>query len=38
MIDDVHERTTNTDLVLALIKKVRRKRPELKLIVSSATV
>jgi ATP-dependent RNA helicase DDX35 len=38
MIDDVHERTVNTDLVLALLKKVRRKRPELKLIVSSATI
>ena len=38
MVDDVHERTVNTDLLLALIKKIRRKRPELKLIISSATV
>lgn len=38
MIDDVHERTINTDLVLALLKKIRRKRPELKLVISSATV
>lgn len=38
MIDDVHERTINTDLVLALLKKVRRRRPELKIIISSATI
>ena len=38
MIDDVHERTINTDLVLALLKKIRRKRPDLKLVISSATV
>lgn len=38
MVDDVHERTINTDLVLALLKKVRKKRPELKLIISSATI
>ena len=38
MVDDVHERTVNTDLLLALLKKIRRKRPELKLIISSATV
>ena len=38
MIDDVHERTINTDIILSLIKKIRRKRPELKLVISSATI
>ena len=38
MVDDVHERTVNTDLVLCLLKKIRKIRPELKLIISSATV
>ena len=38
MLDDVHERTINTDLVISLLKRIRRKRPELKIIISSATV
>lgn len=38
MIDDIHERTTNSDILLGLLKKIRIKRPELKLIVSSATL
>lgn len=37
MLDDVHERTSNCDLLMGLLKKIRNKRPELKLIVSSAT-
>ena len=38
MVDDIHERSLNTDLLLGLLKKIRRKRPDLKLIVSSATL
>lgn len=38
MIDDIHERTINTDILLGLLKKIRRKNPSLKLIVSSATL
>lgn len=38
MIDDVHERTVNTDLLLALIKKIKRKRHDVKIIISSATI
>ncbi|KAL1752961.1 P-loop containing nucleoside triphosphate hydrolase protein [Schizophyllum commune] len=38
MIDEVHERSVYTDLLLGVLKKIRRKRPELRLIVSSATV
>ena len=38
MIDDIHERSVNTDLILGLMKKIKRKRPDLKLIISSATL
>jgi len=38
MLDDIHERTLNTDLLLCLIKKIAKKRPELKVIISSATM
>ena len=38
MVDDIHERTANSDILLGLLKKIRNKRPELKLIVSSATL
>ncbi|ESO05489.1 hypothetical protein HELRODRAFT_191309 [Helobdella robusta] len=38
MIDEAHERSLNTDIVIGLLKKIQRKRPELKLIVSSATI
>jgi ATP-dependent RNA helicase DDX35 len=38
MIDEAHERGAYTDLLLGLIKKIRRKRPELRIIVSSATI
>ena len=38
MIDDVHERSLSTDILMGLLKKIRRKRKDLKLIVSSATI
>ncbi|KAI0693872.1 P-loop containing nucleoside triphosphate hydrolase protein [Cytidiella melzeri] len=38
MIDEAHERSVYTDLMLGLLKKIRRKRPSLRIIVSSATL
>lgn len=38
MVDEAHERSINTDIVLGLVKKIRRKRPDLRIIVSSATL
>lgn len=38
MLDDVHERSLSTDLLMGLLKKIRKKRTDLKLIVSSATI
>ncbi|WPJ59725.1 hypothetical protein SMAC4_05548 [Sordaria macrospora] len=38
MIDEAHERTVHTDILLALIKDLTRARPDLKLIISSATL
>lgn len=38
MIDEAHERTLHTDVVLGLLKDIARARPELKLIISSATM
>ncbi|KAM3128733.1 hypothetical protein pb186bvf_019145 [Paramecium bursaria] len=38
MLDDTHDRTVNTDLLIALIKKIQERRPELKVIISSATL
>lgn len=37
MLDEIHERTLNGDIILGLLKKVIKKRPDLKLIVTSAT-
>lgn len=38
MIDEAHERTVHTDILLALIKDLARERPEMKLLISSATM
>jgi ATP-dependent RNA helicase DDX35 len=38
MVDEAHERSINTDLLLGLLKKIQLRRPDLRLIISSATV
>lgn len=38
MVDEAHERSISTDVLLGLLKKIRRKRPELRIIISSATL
>ena len=38
MVDEAHERNTSTDLLLALLRKLQRKRPQLRLIIASATL
>ncbi|WVO12762.1 hypothetical protein L204_100370 [Cryptococcus depauperatus] len=38
MIDEAHERGAYTDLLLGLLKKIMKRRPELRIIVSSATI
>lgn len=38
VVDEAHERGINQDLILALLKQVRSKRPELKIIIMSATI
>ncbi|TRX92909.1 hypothetical protein FHL15_006315 [Xylaria flabelliformis] len=38
MVDEAHERSISTDILLGLLKKIRRRRPELRIIISSATL
>ena len=38
MLDEVHERTVEVDIIMGLIKRVLRKRSDLRVIISSATV
>lgn len=38
MVDEAHERSISTDVLLGLLKKIIRRRPELRIIISSATL
>eukprot|EP01047_Picozoa_sp_COSAG01_P021652 COSAG01_NODE_1261_length_11001_cov_11.811961_15_plen_606_part_00 len=38
MLDEAHERSLNTDILCGLLRKVRRKRPDLRIIIASATL
>lgn len=38
MVDEAHERSISTDILLGMLKKIRKKRSDLRIIISSATL
>ena len=38
MVDEAHERSISSDILLGLLKKIRKRRPELRIVISSATL